>query len=336
MALVVLALLALGSASARGLETVAIDYLPWTTVSHINRFVLERGMRFNQHVLSMLRAAHPKLPPHSNLFFAGLTKGSSFQTGDGPVVRWAYRDTSVRSYYRSGFSLEKARRGPMFFFTLERDTLVETPLTPDFFRTLAFGLLLGDNLAPARDALVFGLEREPRDQTARYWLALAEWHLGRRDSALALFRAAGMTPGPGPSPEVALAAARLAARDTAAAFNALVKGTTLHGLDPEPHAALADLALDRPESSSMGAIEALAARVLAPDNAMAWRRWGRVQVRAGRYDQAERSLERYLALGGEVARADSDVARTMRSLQHVLPGGDVARRALSGAGAGGR
>jgi len=36
---------------------------------------------------------------------------------------------------------------------------------------------------------VFGLEREPRDQTARYWLALAEWHLGRRDSALALFRA---------------------------------------------------------------------------------------------------------------------------------------------------
>jgi len=68
---------------------VAIDYLPWTTVSHINRFVLERGMRFNQHVLSMLRAAHPKLRPHSNLFFAGLTKGSSFQTGDGPVVRWA-------------------------------------------------------------------------------------------------------------------------------------------------------------------------------------------------------------------------------------------------------
>ena len=125
-------------------------------------------------------------------------------------------------------------------------------------------------------------------------------------------------------------------RDTVVAFQALIRGTTLHGLDPESHALLADLAFGRPETSTMGAIEALAARVLEPDDAMAWRRWARVQLAGGRYDQAEKSLERYLALGGTAAQADSDVARMMRSLKRVLPGGDVARRQLSSGGAGSR
>lgn len=331
VALALLALLALGSSSARGLATVAIDYSPWTTVSHIDRFAIERGMKFNQHVISMLRKAHPTLPPNSTLFVAGLAKGTSFQTGDGPVARWAYRDSSLRSYYRSSFSIEKARRGPMYFFTIEHDTLVEVPQTADFYRNLAFGMLLSDVMPPARDALVFGLEHNPDDQTARYWLAITELQLGQRDSALAMFRSAGVTPAPGPAADVALARSRLAVRDTLAAFQALIRCTTLHGLDPESHAVLADLAFGRPETSTMGAIEALAARVLEPDDAMAWRRWARVQLAGGRYDQAEKSLERYLALGGTAAQADSDVARTMRSLKRVLPGGDLARRALSGA-----
>jgi hypothetical protein len=99
--LAALALLALGSASARGLQAVAIDYSPWATVSHIDRFVLDRGMGFNQHMISMLRRAHPTLPRSTTLFLGGLPKGTAFQTGNGPIVRWAYRDSSLRSYSRS-------------------------------------------------------------------------------------------------------------------------------------------------------------------------------------------------------------------------------------------
>ncbi len=326
----VLVLLALGSASARGLQAVAIDYSPWTTASHIDRFALERGMRFNQHMVSMLRRAHPTLPRNSTLFFGGLPKGTTFQTGNGPIVRWAYQDSSLRSHYRSEFSIEKARRGPMFFLTLEHDTLVEMSQTPDLYRSLAFVMLLDDALAPARDALAYAFERDPGDQTTRYWLALLEWHLGRRDSAVVLLRGAGVTPDSGPSPELALARAKLATRDTTAAIQILLQGVTRHALDPTGHALLADLALGRPETSARGAIEALAARLLAPEDPMAWRRWARYQLLGARYDRAEKSLERYLSIGGAAARADSDVARTMRSLRLVLPGGEVTRRVLGG------
>ncbi len=326
--LAVLALLALGSASARGLDAVAIDYSPWTAVSHIDRFALERGMSFNQHLLSMMLHAHATLPRNTTLFVAGLPKGTTFQTGDGPIVRWAYRDSSLRSYYRSSFSLEKARRGPMCFLTLEHDTLVEMPQTPELWRSLAFVMLLSDALASAGDALAYGLERDPQDQTSRYWLALLEWYSGRRDSAYALFRGAGATPDSGPIPELALVRARLTTRDTAAALQTLLQGVTRHALDPSGHALLADLALERPETSPKGAIEALAARLLAPNDPVAWRRWALVQLTGGRYDEAEKSLERYLALGGAAARADSDVVRTLRSLRPLLPGGVAARRAL--------
>ncbi|HEY6866547.1 MAG TPA: hypothetical protein VI792_04775, partial [Candidatus Eisenbacteria bacterium] len=285
-AVAALALLALGSDAARGIGVLAIDYTPWTGVSHINRYALERGMSFNDRCLAMLRARRPTFPPRSTLFFAGMPKGTAFQTGNGELLRWAYRDSTLRSYFRSSFSLEKARRGPLFFYALDHDTLGEAPQTQDFYRKLALGMMLGDAFDSARDALVYDREQRGDDQTVRYWLGLLEWQIGRRDTAAALMRGAGVTPAPGPTPEIEQARARLAARDTAAAFDLLVKGTGAHGLDPEAHGALSDLALGRPETSTMGTVEALAARIVGPEDALAWRRWGLVQLANKRFDQA--------------------------------------------------
>ena len=330
VAVAVLGLLALGSDAARGIGVLAIDYTPWTGVSHINRFALERGMGFNDRVLAMLRAKRPAFPPRSTLFFAGMPKGTAFQTGNGELLRWAYRDSTMRSYFRSSFSLEKARRGPVFFFALEHDTLGETPQTHDFYRKLAIVMMLGDAFASSRDALVYDLEQHGDDQTVRYWLGLMEWQLGRRDTAAALMRSAGVTPSPGPTPEIKLAQAKLAARDTVAAFDLLVRGAGAHGLDPEAHGALSDLALGHPETSTMGTVEALAARIVAPESAPAWRRWGLVQLANQRYDQAGRTFDQYMVLGGAAARKDSAIVQLMERLKPYLPGGEVARRLLSG------
>ena len=326
----VVALLALGSDAGRGISSLAIDYTPWTMVSHINVFGLLRGMSYNVHGIAALRALHPTLPPRSSLFFAGLPKGTAFQTGDGPLVRWAYRDSTLHSYYWSSFSIDKARHGPTYFFSFDIDSLSEVEQDAEFYRRMALGLMLGDSDTPARDLLTLGLEKDPSDQPSHYWLGILEWERGRRDTAQALLRAAGMTPDRGPTPEIKPALERFAAGDTARALELLIGATARHALDPVAHATLADIALRSPRGASMGTIEALAARILAPDDPAMWRRWGLVQVAGHRYDQAGRSLDHYLAIGGPAAAADSQVARTRRALRRVLPGGDVARRVLSG------
>jgi hypothetical protein len=324
------ALLALGSDAGRGISSLAIDYTPWTMVSHIDVFGLLRGMSYNVHGIAALRALHPTFPARSSLFFAGLPKGTAFQTGDGPLVRWAYRDSSLHSYYWSSFSIDKARHGPTYFFSFNIDSLSEVQQDADFYRRMALGLMLGDSYAPARDLLTLGLEKDPNDQASHYWLGMLEWERGRRDTAAVLLRAAGMTPDRGPTPEIKPALERFAAGDTARALELLIGGTARHGLDPAAHATLADIALRSPQSGGMGTVEALAARILAPDDPSMWRAWGLVQVAGHRYDQAGRSLDHYLAIGGAAAAADSQVARTRRALGRVLPGGDVARRVLSG------
>jgi len=145
------------------------------------------------------------------------------------------------------------------------------------------------------------------------------------DDETAELERARIVPDAGPTPEIGTALSSLAARDTAQAIQILARGASLHGLDPAVHALLADLLLARPETLDPGAIEALAARVLAPEDARGWRRWGLRQFTGGRYDQARVSLERYLELGGDAARADAEVRTRMAYLERILPGGDLAR-----------
>src|SRR5262249_9190441 len=112
----VIAFVAWGSAHARGLPEFGMGRDPWTPVSHINASYIERSNRITATYLGSLRRAYPKLPTGSTLYFGGIESNVAFQRGDGPLLRWAYRDASLRSYYFAEFSRQTARPGPLMFF----------------------------------------------------------------------------------------------------------------------------------------------------------------------------------------------------------------------------
>ncbi len=157
LAALVVAGLAVASHNARGIEEFATARGAWTAQSHVNRAYLERGMRENVRFLEQLKRLRPTLPPRSTLFFAGLSGSVGLQTGDGPVARWTYRDSSLRSYFFSQFSAEKARRGPVFLVMSTRDSMWELEGARGL-ENAAIGMLLSDSPAPARDALRLAVE----------------------------------------------------------------------------------------------------------------------------------------------------------------------------------
>ncbi len=324
-ALAVVVLLACGSARSGSLEEFALVRSPWTARSHINRHYISRATDTVQRYLAQLRAARPAVPPRSTLFFAGLSGHVGFQTGDGPLVRWAYRDTSARSYYLNAFDLEKARRGPLYFFEVRDDSLREIEAGPNLFYRLAAGLVASDNPAAARGALTLEIERNPEARLAHYLLAWVELALGGRDSALASLRRAEARPLPGPTPEVEAALAALRTRDTLSAIRLIHRGVEAHALDPGAHALLADLLLVTTPGEAPGMFEAYAARTLAPGWAEAWRRWAMVQIQQGRTVEGLQSFERYFALAGEAGAADAEAHGWVDALRRKYPGAADAR-----------
>ena len=325
--LAMLVLIGWGSANARAVHEFATARGAWTTQSHLNRFYLERGMRVAERYLADLRRLRPELPPRSTLFFAGLPASVAFQSADGPLLRWAYRDSSIRSYFLTRFKLEQARRGPVFFFKVQNDTLREIAGAGSF-QQIAYGMMLSDTPEPARDILTLALEHDPHSAMTRYWMAWAQWALGDAAAARGSLARAGIADAAGPAPETPAALAAVAAGDTVRAIGLMRRAVRAHGLDAGAHALLADLLLARRDPSAEGPIEAYAARVLAPDHPMMWRRWGMVQVLESRAEQAVASLERYRALAGSEAQGDLEVTNLIARLRRELPGGDLAQAEL--------
>jgi hypothetical protein len=317
--LVAVALVALGSAHARSIDAFALARGAWTATSHVNRFYIERATGVADRYLAQLRAARPTLPPRSTLFFAGISGNVGFQTADGPLVRWAYRDSSLRSYYLLAFDHEKARRGPVFFFEIVDDSLREMAPGPDLLYRVALGMLLGERPDAARGALLLQREREPSPRTASYWLAWTELALGERDSAAASLSRAGFTPDAGSGPEVRAALAALRAHDTPRATAIIQDGVMKHAFDAGAHALLADLALVESSGSPRAVLEAFAARALAPGWPAAWRRWAMIQVRHQRYLEGARSLRQYFALAGEEGRGDAEALALAETLRRKFP-----------------
>ncbi len=302
-AMAAFALLAWGSNSARHVDEFATPRSPWTEASHINKFYIERATRYCGLYLEDLRALKPELPPRSTLFYAGLRGNIAFQVADGPFVRWAYRDTSLRSYYLNNFSLDKARRGPLFFFIGAGDSLVELEGGPDLYAQIAYGMLVSEWPPGARDALRLDLERNPSDIRANYWIAWCHLAAGDRDSAIAALGRAGYVADVGPAPERAHALELSTAGDLSGALTVMTHAVFRHALDPAAHGLLADLYLVRDPDDPAGAIEALAARLLAPEDPVAWRRWAMVQTQRQRYLEALASFERYFKLAGNARRS---------------------------------
>jgi tetratricopeptide (TPR) repeat protein len=225
-------------------------------------------------------------------------------------------------------SLDKLRRGPMFVFEVRNGTLQELSSDPQLFKAIAYTMILNEHLVSAHDVLVASLERDSTDRAARHWLGWVQWARGQREEATRLIAQTGFATNAGASPEVAIALERMAAKDTLGATNIALNGVRAHALNPRTHAVLADLLLNQPRMRDQAGIEAFAARVLAPNDPAAWRRWSVVQVQNQRYEQAVKSLERYFVLAGPAGNGDFEAARLLAALRRIGPGGDIAQQAL--------
>jgi len=318
-AMVAVALIAWNSARSGALQEFALARGPWNARSRINRFYLERGTVAVGRYLAQLKAARPTLPPRSTLFFAGIPGGVAFQAADGPLVRWAYRDTSLRSHYLGSFDRAMAGRGPLFFFVVTDDSLRDATEDPALFYGLALGTILSEQPRAAREFLALERDRHAPSPMSSYWLAWVEWALGERERALDLLRAAGFRAEAGPTAEIAGAFGALAKRDTAGALRVLRRGITGHALDAGAHALLADLHLAGARDPGAAVVESYAARLLAPGSPGAWRRWAMLQVRHQRMLEAAGSLRRYFDLAGAEGAHDAEARELAQALRRRYP-----------------
>jgi len=320
--------LAWGSASARHLDEFTSARNPWSAMSHINRFYIERATRVCEGYLADLRALHPDFPQRSTLFFAGLKPNVAFQVADGPLIRWAYRDSSLRSYYLTNFSRDKATRGPNYYFVSQSDSISEMAEGSDRMLRIAFSMLVSDWPPGAHDALSLEIERDPSSDRARYWSAWTSYALDRPDEGRQSLASAGYGLESAPASGQRAAYDALARGDTLGAMALAREEVKRHALDAAAHALLADLMLIRDPDDPDAAIEALAARVLAPLDPIVWRRWAMVQARRDRYLEALKSFDRYFELAGAMGENDAEAKRWVEAMRRVLPGGAAKPEAL--------
>jgi hypothetical protein len=326
IALVATTLLVWGSESARRLETFATDPSPWCTQSHLNRFYFDRSMWWVTRYLQDLRRQRPTLPHRSTLFFSGLQFFSSWQAADGPLIRWAYRDSSLRSYYFHDFTAERARRGPFFVYVTRNDSLIEQKPGPEVLFTVAASQLISERYPLAKDVLGLARERYPKMMPVGYWLAWVEMALGDTAAARRELTAAGLVPRFGSNPQTAAARRLLAAGDTLGAASQVTAAISSHVFDSEAHGLLADILMGRSSGGSI--IEALAACQLTPRDPPVWRRWAILQMRAGNYQAAYPSMRRYFKLAGPAARGDEEARQMLEFIRKAQPGGELAQSYL--------
>src|SRR5437870_4403505 len=72
LALIVVAALGAGSLHARRLSTFAATTTPWSPVSHVNGWYLQRGMHYIDAYSRQMRELHPLLPPGSTVYWSGV------------------------------------------------------------------------------------------------------------------------------------------------------------------------------------------------------------------------------------------------------------------------
>ena len=323
--LIAVGLIAWVSAFTSSLPLLAMISDPWTTCSHVNRHYMERGTGTIARYLRQLRAARPTLPPRGTAFFSGIPGAVAFQTADGPLVRWAYRDTSLRSYYLNDFDRGKAQRGPMFFFEARGDSLVDATADPNLFIRISLAAILSDRPESAREMLAVERVRKPSSSTIPYWMSWVEWDLGERERARQSLSASGFQARPGPTPEIEAAIAAVQAGDTLRAVGIIQRGVQSHPLDPRAHGLLSDLAFEMNGSPRVSVIEAYAARVLDPTWPPSWRRWAMIQAQHQRFLRSAHSLRRYFELAGSRAEGDSEAQALANYLRTEYP---AAGRAL--------
>jgi hypothetical protein len=327
-ALAALALLGAGSAMGRSLDDFALARGPWTGQSHLNRFYIDRAVRESSRYLTQMVRRRTEFPRGSMVFFAGIKGSVAFQTADGPVLRWAYRDPTLRSFYINQFSRERVGQAPVFLYYAIGDTLREAEPGVDTFGRLAFGLMLSDRFDRARVALEMLRERVGAVPGVGIFEAWIDWSLGDTTQARSLLLQEHLHLDPGPTPEREAALASLAAGDTASAIERIRNGVLRHALDPNAHALLADILLMIDADGLEPAIETIAVRALTPRDPFAWRRFAMLQMYRNRHPEALASLDRYFALAGAAGREDVEAQRWVQQLRRRVPGSALAHESL--------
>ena len=336
-ALALVVLLAWGSENGRQLDEFFTGPSIWSAESHVNRFYLDRAMGKVQRYLVALKREFPTLPHRSTIFWSGVPSFLAWQVADGPLVRWAYGDSSLRGYFlAAGFTTERVLRGPAYFLQVTGDTLKDLSRSPRYLKEIAVSMVLGEKFEQALAALELDLKRDPNDTISKYWLALVRRANGDTTGVTQLLEAAGVKPVAGPAPGLALARARAAAKDSAGAKEIALRAIESYGLDPQAHALLADLMMGNVSDNATCVMEALAHRVLAPRDPLAWRRWAFIQGVSRRYLEAYASIQRYFAIGGAVAERDSAAQHWRRELARTQPGGEYVQKGLRGSKPGRR
>jgi len=300
----------------------------------VNRFYFERATTRVASYLEDLKRQRPSLPKGSTVFFAGLPAFVAWQAADGPLVRWAYRDSSLRSYYLGSLTLERARRGANFFFIVKNDTLFESKNPEESLRVTALAMLLSENLDPSAAALTLHREMNPGVLWSPYWLAWIHWARGDTTYAKELLTEAKVELNRGPCPVIPAVLQLLAAGDTLRAFNLMIQGAGNYGLDPGAHGLLSDIAVMQIRNRATAQIEAFAARVLTPESPIVWYRWGLIEAQAQRIPEAERAFEKYFALGGTTMARDLYARQVLAQIKRAMPGGDLAQEGLRKSGVG--
>jgi len=317
VAALVVGVLGLGAQHARALPVFAPEPNAWASASHVNREYLEQGGAQVLHLLAEMHRLHPSLPEGTTVFFSGLPAWVSFQVADGPLLRVAYRDTSLRSYYLVDFTRERAERGPWRMIRHDAATsrLFDESAEPQLLGSMAMSMLLRDHDEVVDGALAIADARGEQNGSGRYLGAWRRWERGERDTAVQLLHADGFAHAPGAEALVSQALDALARGDTTQCLALLQGGRRDHVLDAGVHGVLADLWLGSPATRGEGVLEAYAARVLAPEFPFGWRRWATVQLAYGHRAEAARSLEHYFALAPQAVQEDAEANAVRAELQ---------------------
>jgi len=327
VAVAAVALLGVTTQVGRGIEEFATAERIWNTQSRVNRFYVDRSMRYVGRYLDDMKSQQPQLPPQSTVFFSGIPGFVAWQAADGPLVRWAYRDSSLRSYYLSALTVARVHRGPAFFFTAAGDSLTEIPPESVLFSNIGMIMLLDGNVDVARDAWALHVAEHPDDGATTYWLGMLEAISGDSTGVRRL-QSIGVSLASGPTPEIDAALKAVAAGDTSLAWRICFNGVARHGADPNVHALFSDLSMARVDTEGMGIFEAWLVYRMAPDHPAAMRRWAGVLVQMNRFDRGAELFERYLAAGGEDAETNASVRRWLGDVKRRMKGGDLAGEGL--------
>ncbi len=326
-------LLGWSAAGSRSLDEFAQTPERWATLSHVNARYLERADMLTAGFVAGSRGAWPSLPAGSTVLIAGLPAWSGVQAGGGPVLRWAYRDTSLRATFTTTFTRARIGPGPLQMLTYRDGAYTRRTLGAPELTGLALNLLLDDALPSAREALLLSESRGGGTAELHYTLAWVEWALGDTAAAVERLRRAGATAAGGARPEIEAAMREVARGDTAAAYERMGRAVGRYALDPGAHALLADLALARPDAHPLAILESFATVALAPQWPDAWRRWAALLVHDQRLPRARLAVERWFEVAGPAGERDAEMRALRDWLRSTEAGGVAARAAVRRAGA---